>query len=104
MRAPGTTREYLAYRVQLPEMGRGMSAKPKPAGWLPDLPATEAESIAAGWKARLLVNDKGTPKALLANAITALRTAPEGARVLGFNELSLGTVALKAATLQNAAS
>ena len=81
-----------------------MSAKTKPAEWLPDLPAHQAESIAAGWKARLLMNDRGAPKALLANAITALRSAPEWAGVLGFNEFSLGTVALKAAPWQSAAS
>ena len=81
-----------------------MSAKPKPARWLPDLPGTEAESIAGGWNARLLMNDRGTPKALLANAITALRSAPEWAGVLGFKEFSLGTVTLKAAPWQTAAS
>jgi predicted P-loop ATPase len=41
------------------------------------------------------VNKNGAPKALLANAITALRMAPEWAAVLGFNEFSLSTVALK---------
>ena len=105
MRKAGTAREYLAHDSQLPEMGsNGMSAKPKPAGWLPDMDGPAAESIAAGWKARLLMNDKGAPKALLANAITALRMAPEWAGVLGFNEFSLGTVALKPAPWQTATS
>jgi predicted P-loop ATPase len=62
---------------------------------------TEPESIAAGWKARLLLSDKGAPKALLANAITALRHAPEWAGVLAYNEFSLGTVALKPAPWQS---
>jgi hypothetical protein len=77
-----------------------MSANPD---WLKGV-APEVEPISSGWKARLLVNDKGAPKALLANAITALRMAPEWAGVLGFNEFSLGTVALKPAPWQTAAS
>ena len=56
---------------------------------------------AVEWQSTLLKNDKGFPKALLANAITALRLAPEWAGVLGFNEFSLGTIALKAAPWQN---
>jgi len=51
----------------------------------------------AGWRDNLIVNREGAPKPILANAITALRLAPEWAGVLGFNEFSLGTVALKAA-------
>jgi predicted P-loop ATPase len=51
----------------------------------------------AGWCDNLIVNREGAPKPILANAITALRLAPEWAGVLGFNEFSLGTVALKAA-------
>ncbi len=47
------------------------------------------------WRAGLLTNEKGFPKALLANAITALRDAPEWQGVLAFNEFSLVTVALK---------
>ncbi len=48
------------------------------------------------WAAQLLLNDARAPRALLANAITALRLAPEWDSVLGFNEFSLATVALKA--------
>jgi predicted P-loop ATPase len=47
------------------------------------------------WQRELLLNDKGAPKALPANAITALRLAPEWSGVLAFNEFSLVTVALK---------
>jgi predicted P-loop ATPase len=56
---------------------------------------------AVDWRSNLLTNEKGFPKALLANAITALRWAPEWAGVLGFNEFSLGTVALKAPPWQS---
>ena len=56
---------------------------------------------AVDWRLNLLTNEKGFPKALLANAITALRWAPEWAGVLGFNEFSLGTVALKAPPWQS---
>jgi 5S rRNA maturation endonuclease (ribonuclease M5) len=48
------------------------------------------------WSRHLLVNDARAPRAVLANAITALRLAPEWEGVLGFNEFSLATVALKA--------
>jgi predicted P-loop ATPase len=53
-----------------------------------------SEQIA--WRRDLMTNEKGSPMALLANAITALRGAPGWAGVLGFNEFSLATVALKA--------
>lgn len=51
---------------------------------------------AEDWSRHLLVNDSRAPRAVLANAITALRLAPEWDGVLGFNEFSLTTVALKA--------
>ncbi len=41
------------------------------------------------------MTDRGTPRAVLANAITALRLAPEWDGVLGFNEFSMCTVTLK---------
>ena len=44
---------------------------------------------------RLIVNDNGTPKALLANAIIALRTAPAFEGVLAFDQFTLEVVALK---------
>jgi putative DNA primase/helicase len=50
-----------------------------------------AHSAPAGeeWRAELLVNKSGQPKALLANAVTMLRHAPEWRGVLAFNEFSL---------------
>ena len=54
-----------------------------------------AASIADAWRKRLVVTAKGKPKALLANAIIALKYAPEWDGVLGFNEFSLDTVVLK---------
>jgi predicted P-loop ATPase len=49
------------------------------------------------WHEYLIANLAGTPKPILANAITALRQAPDWDGVLGFNEFSLGTVALNSA-------
>jgi predicted P-loop ATPase len=49
----------------------------------------------AGWKTKLILNDNGTPKAVLANAITALRSAPQFDGVLGFNEFTSNVVTLK---------
>jgi predicted P-loop ATPase len=53
--------------------------------------------MAEGWRSRLMVTGDGKPRALLANAITALQYAPEWEGVLGFNEFSLGVVMLKSA-------
>jgi predicted P-loop ATPase len=49
------------------------------------------------WRDSLIRNREGDPKPLLANAITALRRAPEWDGVLAFNEFSLGIAALKPA-------
>jgi predicted P-loop ATPase len=49
------------------------------------------------WKSCLITNQYGAPKSILANAITALRSAPEWTGVLAFNDFSIGTVALKPA-------
>jgi predicted P-loop ATPase len=62
--------------------------------WLPDV-AAEGDDSKRDWQQSLLMTDRGTPRALLANAITALRLAPEWDGVLGFNEFSMTTVALK---------
>jgi hypothetical protein len=49
------------------------------------------------WRDYLIVGADEAPKAILANAITALRQAPAWDGVLGFNEFSLGTVMLNPA-------
>ena len=64
------------------------------AEWLPNTP-TEADDSKRDWKHGLLMTDRGTARAVLANAIIALRLAPEWEGVLGFNEFSMTTVALK---------
>ena len=56
---------------------------------------TEIE-IAEGWKARLLTGKNGAPLGNVANALIALRHAPEWQGVLHFNESSLSTVAIAA--------
>jgi predicted P-loop ATPase len=48
-----------------------------------------------GWEDMLIRNKQGEPRALLANAIKALKYAPEWDGVLGFNDFSLGVVAVK---------
>jgi predicted P-loop ATPase len=48
---------------------------------------------APSWRDQLLVTDKGEPRALLANVITALRGAPEWDGVLWRDEFALRTVA-----------
>lgn len=46
-----------------------------------------------GWQDRLTLSDKGTPKGCLANAIAALRWAPEWDGVLWYDEFAARTVA-----------
>ena len=62
-------------------------------------PFADSEIVGQGeikdWRSKLLTTARGMPKAVLANAITALRLAPDWAGVLGFNEFTLTTVALK---------
>jgi predicted P-loop ATPase len=53
-------------------------------------------SLASNWFDQLIVNQNGSPKAILANAVTALRHAPEWSGVLAFNDFSVGTAVLKA--------
>lgn len=67
------------------------------AEWLPDLSnqSDGPETAKGNWQQQLLMTDRGTPRAVLANAIIALRLAPEWDGVLGFNEFSMATVALK---------
>jgi predicted P-loop ATPase len=47
------------------------------------------------WKSKLILNEDKAPKALLANAITALRHAPDFHQVLAFDEFSTSVVASK---------
>lgn len=61
-----------------------------PTEWLPD---GTVESIAAGWKERLLKSEKGKRLPVVANALIALRCAPEWQNVLPFDESSFNIVA-----------
>ena len=55
------------------------------ADWTPDPIMNLAESIATRWKARLLVGKRGGTLGNVANALMALRYAPEWQGVLHFN-------------------
>ncbi|MEO8100058.1 MAG: toprim domain-containing protein, partial [Acidobacteriota bacterium] len=65
-----------------------------PFAGAPAWDGTGDQTAATDWREGLLSTDRGMPKPLLANAITALRSAPEWLGVLGFDEFSLETVAL----------
>jgi predicted P-loop ATPase len=54
-----------------------------------------AAEVIADWKAALIHNDNGGIKPILANAITALKTAPELAGMLAFDEFSLRILATR---------
>jgi predicted P-loop ATPase len=69
----------------------------KRSGALHAVMSNPAKGSVDPWRDHLIVNRDFSPKPLLANCITALRTAPEWAGVLGFNDMSLGAVLLKAA-------
>lgn len=56
----------------------------------------EAAGDAAPWRSLLICSEKGAPLALLANAITALRSAPEWQGVLAFDEFAVRSNKLKA--------
>jgi hypothetical protein len=60
------------------------------------------EPITTGWKARVLLTDHGGVRAVVANAIIALRYAPEWQEVLYFNESSLATIAKRAPPFEGA--
>jgi hypothetical protein len=49
----------------------------------------------SGWRAVLLLSRKNAPKPLLANALIALRHAPEWEGVLAYDEFALVTMQLK---------
>jgi predicted P-loop ATPase len=83
-----------------------MSAGPDGAEWLPapeETPLVLAPDDNSDWRNLLLrgcarkIGDSGPILAVLANAITALRRAPEWSGVLAFNDFSLGTVGLRPA-------
>lgn len=47
------------------------------------------------WREELVVNDKGQPRAILANAITALRSAPEWSGVLAWDEFAMRVIVMR---------
>lgn len=86
-----TFSEYFSIR----EWNRRITATQRRLG---ALPADHLQaSSSANWRSRLIGNRDGSPKPILANAITALQLAPEWDGVLGFNEFSMATVTLKPA-------
>jgi predicted P-loop ATPase len=56
-------------------------------------PQGESKPDPADWRSGLIMNPAGQPKALLANAIIALRDAPEWREVLRFDEFALAVTA-----------
>ncbi|MGE3291321.1 MAG: VapE domain-containing protein [Geminicoccaceae bacterium] len=58
--------------------------------------AGDGSRYLTAWRAGLLCNEEGYPRALLANAIHALRAAPEWQGVLWHNELATATEARRA--------
>jgi hypothetical protein len=55
----------------------------------------ELQELLTGWKSNLILTPTKTPKALLANAVTALRGAEEWRGVLAYNEFKLAIVMVK---------
>lgn len=59
-----------------------------------DIPESLRDDLCGGWRNRLLVTPTHSPKASIANALIALRGAPEWEGVLAYDEFELTTVAL----------
>jgi hypothetical protein len=55
----------------------------------------ELQDELSGWRSALLFSRKNTPKALLANALVALRHAPEWQGVLAYDEFALVAMQIK---------
>jgi predicted P-loop ATPase len=55
----------------------------------------ELQDELSGWRTALLLSRKNTPKPLLANALIALRHAPEWQGVLAYDEFALVTMQMK---------
>jgi predicted P-loop ATPase len=55
----------------------------------------ELQDELSGWRAALLLSRKNTPKPLLANALIALREAPEWLGVLAYDEFAVVTMQMK---------
>ena len=94
LRSRGATVAFLEWEV---DKGKGIDDHLATVG--PEAVLAEINSLdfdRSDWRANLIVNKAGQPRALLANAITALREAPEWSGVLALNEFSLGTAALLA--------
>jgi Virulence-associated protein E len=56
---------------------------------------TDDPASATAWRATLLFTHNGQPKAVLANAILALRKAPDWQAVLAFDEFALASMAMR---------
>ncbi len=83
-------------------MGQEMTADP--SEWLPPMSnsALEGTRSRRDWKTQLLVGRRGRPFGNVANAISALRHAPEWQGVLYFNESTLETLAKAAPPFERA--
>jgi predicted P-loop ATPase len=72
---------------------KGCAAMRDPTTLTPAL--ADLQDELSGWRAALLLSRKNTPKPLLANALIALREAPEWQGVLAYDEFALVTMQLK---------
>lgn len=85
-------------RIDSRRGGKGRNGAGARAGGPQPAPAAGGS---AAWRDALLLNLNGTVKPVLANAITALRGAPEWADVLAYNEFAHFTVLQKPAPWMN---
>jgi predicted P-loop ATPase len=70
--------------------------------WIPSVQPQASSSITEGWKSRLLPGKRGGVLGNVANALTALRYAPEWQGILHFNESSFAIVAKRLPPFEHA--
>lgn len=92
----GVTADAMEWADMTAAVGRAPAAAQSALAVVADrgAPGPAVQPGVADWRDHLIVTKDGHPRTLLANAITALRGAPEWSGVVGYNEFSMATVSL----------
>lgn len=91
-RAPVATLRKQLKVVQIDQPRGGKTGRARRNGTGPSAPANAPQTTPGNWKDALLVNSNGGIRSVLANALTALRSASEWQGVLARNEFAHVTI------------